>query len=211
MRRTWQAVATGRKLRWFTRLAGSAPPSGGRAVRGDITLPQGGPCRGRVTATGRGRVRDPPPFAYTSRARGRRTAAAWPGTTAVLLLPGTADTQQAALRDRDRARQRGQVVTGDQLGERGHHGRHRLVCWSHDEDPGMTARRVEARMSPSPRSNVSSSRPTAAATCGSIAPARFSSTTVSTSCPAAMSTWLAERGMFSSSLTFTRGSVSHSQ
>ncbi len=85
------------------RLSSSAPPSGGRTITGDIALPRTRPSRGRVIATGRGRLWDPRRTDTPARARGRRTGAAWPGTTAVPSLLGTADAQQAALRDGDRA------------------------------------------------------------------------------------------------------------
>ena len=130
-----------------------------------------------------------------------------PGTSAGLPLLETADTQQAALRDGDRAGERGQVVTGDHLRERSGHGPRRLVRRAQYQDAGMATRRVRPDVA-SPRSRVINNRSSAAAaatTCGSGAPPRSSSTTVSTSCPAAMRTWRAERGMFSSSLTLTRG------
>jgi hypothetical protein len=65
-----------------------------------------------------------------------------PGTSAGLPLLETADTQQAALRDGDRAGERGQVVTGDHLRERSGHGPRRLVRRAQYQDAGMATRRV---------------------------------------------------------------------
>ena len=62
-----------------------------------------------------------------------------PATDAGLPLLETADTQQAALRDGDRAGERGQVVTGDHLRERSGHCRRRLIRWPQYEDPGVAA------------------------------------------------------------------------
>ena len=73
-----------------------------------------------------------------------------PGTSAGLPLLETADTQQAALRDGDRASQHGQVVTCDHLRERSGHGRRRLIRWPQYEDPGVAARRVGPDVAQSP-------------------------------------------------------------
>src|SRR4051794_33944443 len=102
-----------------------------------------------------------------------------PGPCAGLPLLEAADTQQATLRDGDRASQHGQVVTCDHLRERSGHGRRRLIRWPQYEDPGVAARRVgpDVAQSPIQRDQNRPVATAAASTCGSVAPARFSSTT----------------------------------
>jgi hypothetical protein len=119
---------------------------------------------------------------------------------------GVPAAQQAALRNGDRAGQRGPVVGGDHLGERGGHGLCRLVGRSQHDDAGVAPRWIGADVAQS-RSKVINRA--SGAGCGghdggSDAPLRFSATTVSTSWPAPTSTWLADREMLSSNLTLTR-------
>ncbi len=66
-----------------------------------------------------------------------------PETGAGLPILETADAQQAALRDGDRAGERGQVVTGDHLRERSGHGPRRLVRRAQHPDAGVATRRAQ--------------------------------------------------------------------
>ena len=122
-------------------------------VRFEIALPRGRDFADDVSAPCTPTCPRYPTGRRTNGARGRRPRSAWPRTGAGPPLLETADTQQAALRDGDRAGERGQVVTGDYLRERSGHGPRRLITVrrAQHQDAGVPSRRVRPDVAPGDR------------------------------------------------------------
>ncbi len=110
-------------------------------------------CRGVSGRPDRGRVRSSPPVHDSTGLVDAAPRPRGPATDAGLPLLETADTQQAALRDGDRAGERGQVVTGDYLRERSGHGPRRLITVrrAQHQEAGVPTWRVRPDVAPGDR------------------------------------------------------------